>query len=169
MALTSGRMARLNVPMRPLIRADHFLDTVMLEDGAYYGYMRGEKKPSTTAIGLLCRMYRGWGVDQPALKVGVNFLSKIGPSHDNMYYNYYATQVLHHWGGDEWKRWNSSMRDWLIETQHHGGHSDGSWPPLDPHARQGGRLYVTCLAILTLEVYYRHLPLYQNHSVQSQH
>jgi len=30
----------------------------------------------------------------------------------------------------------------------------------DPHGSAGGRLMVTSLALLTLEVYYRHLPLY---------
>jgi hypothetical protein len=31
----------------------------------------------------------------------------------------------------------------------------------DPHGNAGGRIYQTALSILTLEIYYRHLPLYR--------
>ena len=41
-------------------------------------------------------------------------------------------------------------------------HLKGSWSPAgDAHASTGGRVMSTSLAILTLEVYYRHLPLYR--------
>ncbi len=47
-----------------------------------------------------------------------------------------------------------------------GGREAGSWDPMKPSedewARYGGRLYVTCLSLYMLEVYYRHLPLYTN-------
>ena len=29
-----------------------------------------------------------------------------------MYYNYYATQVMRHWEGEEWEKWNKVMRDY---------------------------------------------------------
>lgn len=166
MAFTSARMARLSVPGRNRQLASRFLDSVQLDDGAYYGYTRPQRKASTTSIGLLCRMYEGWGPDREPLRKGVEFLSKQGPSRDNMYYNYYATQVLHHWGGEKWDKWNEVMREQLVTTQVKQGHARGSWAPRDPHARHGGRHYMTCLAILTLEVYYRHLPLYQKRSVE---
>ena len=42
----------------------------------------------------------------------------------------------------------------------------GSWSPLYPQVdrwgRTGGRLFQTSLSILTLEVYYRYLPLYRS-------
>jgi hypothetical protein len=84
-----------------------------------------------------------------------------------MYYYYYATQVMHHFGGQAWQRWNPLMRDYLVAAQDHGTtpghpHQRGSWDPTgDAFAPQGGRLMVTSLSILTLEVYYRHLPLYR--------
>ena len=166
MALTSARMAGLPVSDRADVRTDRFLDSVQMDQGAYYGYMTPHKKASTTAIGLLCRMYMGWKKDREPLQHGVRYLSELGPSRDNMYYNYYATQVLHHWGGAEWTAWNDVMRDELVSTQTRAGHSRGSWYPRDPHGDAGGRHYMTCLAIMTLEVYYRHLPLYQLRSVQ---
>ena len=46
-----------------------------------------------------------------------------------------------------------------------GGCAAGSWDPQrpspDPWGAQGGRLMTTCLAALTLEVYYRYIPLYK--------
>ncbi len=168
MALTSAKMAGLTVPGRAKVRAERFLDSVQLEEGAHYGYARPEKKASTTSIGLLCRMYYGWDSSNPALRVGVEYLEELGPSNDNQYYNYYATQVLHHWGGAKWKKWNRVMREQLISTQETTGHAAGSWAPRDPHSRSGGRLYSTCLSILTLEVYYRHLPLYQRRMTQTE-
>lgn len=168
MALTSAKTAGLTVPGHVQVRAVRFLDSVQLEEGAYYGYVRPEKKASTTAIGLLCRMYYGWDARNDALRQGVDYLGAVGPSPENQYYNYYATQVLHHWGGLEWKKWNRVMREQLVSTQEKTGHAAGSWAPRDPHGRTGGRHYATCLSILTLEVYYRHLPLYQRRLMQKE-
>ena len=40
--------------------------------------------------------------------------------------------------------------------------NEGSWNPDGGHTGgAGGRLVTSCLALLTLEVYYRHLPLYK--------
>ena len=50
---------------------------------------------------------------------------------------------------------------YLINTQIRDGHATGSWDVADRHGYVGGRVYMTTLALLTLEVYYRHLPLYQ--------
>jgi hypothetical protein len=54
------------------------------------------------------------------------------------------------------------MRKILPEHQETRGKDRGSWDPRgDRWGDSGGRLYVTCLSIYTLEVYYRHLPLYK--------
>jgi hypothetical protein len=88
-----------------------------------------------------------------------------------MYYYYYATQVMHHFGGEAWEKWNPKMRDTLIARQDKGTdrahpHQKGSWPAAgDAYGDYGGRLMVTSLSLLTLEVYYRHLPLYRRDAV----
>ena len=108
-------------------------------------------------------MYLGWGRDEPALIRGVEYLGNEGPSPNDMYYNYYATQVMHHFEGDAWEKWNARMRDYLIESQTKEGHEAGSWYFAgDGHNETGGRLYTTSLATMTLEVYYRHLPIYKH-------
>ena len=159
MALKSGHMGYLVVPKVTIAKANRFLDAVQADGGARYGYTQPGRGQATTAVGLLCRMYLGWKHDHKALKQGVTYLSKTGPN-NNLYYDYYATQVMRHYGGPEWKKWNGQMRDWLVKQQDKKGHAKGSWYINGPHSDAGGRLYCTSLATLILEVYYRHLPIY---------
>jgi hypothetical protein len=171
MALKSGQNARLKIPPGTFRLADKFLDKVRGEKGAVYGYIDSPRSyadasPAMTAVGLLCRMYMGWDKKNPILTKGVAYLDRVKPSVNDMYYNYYATQVMHHWGGEEWARWNSVMRDHLIRTQVMDGIETGSWNVTDPHGAAGGRLYQTCLSVMTLEVYYRHLPLYNREKLK---
>lgn len=166
MALKSAQSARLRLDREAFYGTRRFLNSVQTDDGAMYGYTQAQKnRPGTTAIGLLCRMYLGWKRDRPALAAGVKFLSETGPKPDDSYYNYYAAQVLHHWGGAEWKKWNAVMRPQLVTSQIKRGPAAGSWKPVDRHSRLGGRIYETALSVMTLEVYYRHLPLYRRSAV----
>ena len=166
MALHSARAAGLRVETSSLARASRFLDQVQTDrTGALYGYMPGrEASAAMTAEGLLSRVYLGWKQDEPGLRIGVPQMVErfpINMRHGDIYYWYYATQLLHHWGGREWEYWNERMSDVLVTSQVQYGHAEGSWDPNDPHGREGGRLYMTVLATCTLEVYYRHAPLFR--------
>jgi hypothetical protein len=165
MGLKSGQMADLEVPSPTLYLVQRFLGSVQSEGGARYGYLDPQPRNTTTAIGLLLRMYTGWRRDHPGLQKGVAYLSQWGPSDDNMYYNYYATQVMHHWEGAEWENWNRKMRDHLIATQATSSHEAGSWYFSGGQGNVGGRLYNTAMAVMTLEVYYRYMPLYREEAV----
>jgi hypothetical protein len=174
MALKSGRMGELRVPTLTFRRTTKFLNFVEADDGAAYGYdTPNDRRPATTAIGLLCRMYLGWTRSNRTLQRGIELLDKEGPSVDkagrnsNLYYNYYGTQVMHHWGGEPWHRWNLKMRDFLIDTQAKEGHASGSWYFDGDHGSgSGGRLYCTAMSAMILEVYYRHLPIYGQRSIE---
>ena len=168
MALKSGHMGNLYVNPATVAGAKKFLDSVQAHDGATYGYMAPGEKSATTSIGLLCRMYLGWGRDHPALQAGVQRLSRAGPSPVNMYYNYYATQVMRHYEGDPWEKWNGKMRDWLVKKQERAGHREGSWYMGKQHTDKGGRLYCTAMATMILEVYYRHLPIYRKQAADEE-
>jgi hypothetical protein len=175
MALRSAQMAYLQVPPEAFDKARAFLDSVQDDrsdpEGGRYSYLPGQRStPTMTAEALLCRQYSGWPHDHPGLASGVRYLldehlpqpgGKL-----NMYYTYYATQVMHHMGGDAWNHWNYQVRDLLVDLQETGGHAAGSWRPRGGHDDAGGRLYMTALAVCTLEVYYRHLPLYRDVAVQ---
>ena len=168
MALKSGHMAYLNVPKNTIAGCYKFLDSVAANSGSTYGYTSPGAGQATTAVGLLCRMYLGWKKDEPALIRGVEQISKWGPSKGNMYFNYYATQVMRHHGGPLWDKWNRTMRDSLVAAQQTGkGHDAGSWSMGTDHgARSGGRLYNTALATMILEVYYRHMPIYAQQAAE---
>ena len=169
---------------------------------AEYGYAQPNGRPGTalTAVGLLCRYYiDGWGPNNAGMAEGTIGLFgntkadatgtitktdrtrapktaaqvKQNPGTPEMYYYYYATQVVHFFGGPEWQEWNEGpkdaagkrqggMRDWLMDVQSKNGNESGSWNP-DPGniGSHCGRVGTTCLCLLTLEVYYRHLPLYK--------
>ncbi len=162
-ALKTGQMAGLAVPKRTLDLAGKFLDSVENEGG--YGYTGPQEAPATTAIGLLCRQYLGTPPRNPNLRKGVDKVKKTPPDTlRNVYHAYYATQVMHHVGGDDWDFWNKGqqgkkgMRDVMIERQD----PDGSWDPKgDAFGAVGGRIMTTSLSLLNLEVYYRHAPLYR--------
>ncbi len=166
MALQSARAAKLTVPETTLKLADQFLDSVAQQDGAQYGYQPGRASTETmTAEGLLCRVYLGWNKQQnPQLADGVKWLNDNhlpNARKTNMYYWYYGTQVMHHYGGPQWERWNREMRNVLTETQISSGKDAGSWNTGGPHGGAGGKLYMTSLATCTLEVYYRHAPIFR--------
>jgi hypothetical protein len=167
MALKSAQMSGIPVPSPAFEGANRFLDSVQSRNGALYGYQNTLQRDSTTAVGLLSRMYLGWKHDHVPLHEGIHYLDKLGPSKNDLYYNYYATQVMRHYGGEPWKRWNVKMREYLISTQARNGHETGSWFFPEKHNDQGGRLLNTCLATMTLEVYYRHQPLYQKNAANS--
>jgi len=173
-ALKTGHLAYLRVPADTVTKAYTFLDTVTADQGVHYGYATPGTGQATTAIGLLSRMYLGWRHDDRRLDSGVDWLADQGPSKGNMYYNYYATQVVFQYDapheGKLWKEWNATIRDNLVSEQATDGHAAGSWyfPKGDHGADRGGRLYCTSLSALTLEVYYRYLPIYRQQRVRDE-
>lgn len=165
MALQSARLAGLEVPSPTFERIKEFLDGAAREEGSRYAYQirGGGASVALTAEGLLCRQYLGWQRDDPRLREGVDYLQANLPTWNdkNVYYWYYGTQVCHHMEGTDWQKWNSVTRQMLPEHQEKRGPEKGSWTPVGDRWSMGGRLYVTCLSIYILEIYYRHLPLYQ--------
>lgn len=178
MALKSGYLAFLQVPKPVVKNANKFLDSVQADGGAQYGYTGPGPGPATSAVGLLCRMYLGMERENAALERGVKRLADMGPqlnssSAGNMYFNYYATQVIHQFDGPDgplWQKWNGKMRDTLIETQSKKGHETGSWyfTGGDHGSETGGRLYCTSMAAMTLEIYYRYMPIYSQESAEDE-
>jgi hypothetical protein len=169
-ALRSARLAGLTVSKGTLQRCRTYLDGAAADDiKSTYSYMPGRAGTFVmTAEALLGRQILGWQRDYPPMLQGAAMISAdLNASEErNIYYWYYATQLLHNLQGKDWERWNKKVRDGLVATQVGGdGCNRGSWDPLDPQpdrwGKAAGRLYETSLSILTLEVYYRYLPLYR--------
>ncbi len=170
-ALRSAKLAGLDVPKNVLRGCRHYLDEAGADKNrTTYSYLPGREASAVmSAEGLLCRQYLGWPRDHPALVKGVAGVWSDLQARDerNIYYWYYATQLLHNMQNKAWKTWNSRIRDGLVAMQIQGSGCDhGSWSPIYPQVdrwgRTGGRLFQTSMSILTLEVYYRFLPLYRN-------
>lgn len=168
MALKSAEIAGLDVPKGAYEGVGKWLNSVQKDDqpGRFSYHPTKQITPSMSAEGLLMRQYLGAGRTDEQLLAGASFLKQRLPRPDSrdVYYWYYATQVMFHMQGDHWDAWNGALRNMLVETQDKGGPERGSWnpeaPTKDTWGRSGGRHYVTCLNLLMLEVYYRHLPLY---------
>lgn len=167
-ALKSALLARLEVPYEVWHKISAFLDSVQLQRGAAYGY-KGPTQSSTTtnAIGLFGRMILGWPRNHRPLLRGMAKIGEQKPRESHIYFNYYAAQILHHFGGPIWQRWNVRTREYLVKNQATQGHERGSWYFQEQHSSRGGRLYTTTMAIMTLEVYYRYMPLYQTEFVDT--
>jgi hypothetical protein len=74
----------------------------------------------------------------------------------DFYLWYNCTLAMFLAGGDPWDRWNNVVRNHVLSLQIHGSDcARGSWDPEGQWARDGGRVFSTALAVLTLEVYYR--------------
>ena len=182
MALKSGHMAGLTVHPAVIDKASQFIDSMEYQHAGRVQYRYSAERvngdffgndfqnPTTMSArslsnaGILCRMYLGWKKDHPAILQTIERIMADGPSTTTPYYNYYATQVVHHYGGNVWQAWNPKMRDLLISTQATQGHEAGSWQFEEDHL--AGRLWCTSLSTMILEVYYRHLPIYGSRTVE---
>jgi len=167
-ALKSAQLSGLEAPSPTIDGVRRFLDRIQSQQGAAYGYRSPFAKPCTSAIGLLCRMYTGWGPEQEPLNRGLTQLAKPDPAPAAVYQNFYLAQALLQFDHPRWSRWNSKNRDQLVAQQARFAHEAGSWSFADHDTAPSGRLGHTALAILTLEVYYRLLPIYQQDAVNTE-
>jgi hypothetical protein len=173
MSLKSAEMAGVAIPGGVGSRMKAFLEATKQGDhGGLFGYRRNvirngqNTEPVTatmTAEALFCQQMMGYPRESPSSRESVEYLTKNSPrlSELNFYYWYYGTLAMYQYGGRPWQDWNESVRDLLVSQQVQNGPDAGSWDPNDRWGRNGGRLYSTALATLTLEVYYRFLPLYR--------
>ena len=166
MVLASSRQAGLTGFEGAEAGAREFLRSVSSGGvGGLAGYRPGER-PSVamTAEALVCRLFLGMPVDHPVAIEGLDMISRHPPDarRPNAYTWYYATLASFHCGGSQWEGWNQHLQAALLPLQHReAGPLEGSWDPDAVWGGHGGRVYATALSAMTLEVYYRHLPLHQ--------
>ena len=165
MALKSGQMAGLNVSPNTLQKAKKYLASVEGNGrvGGTFDYTGRGSRPTMTAQGLLCLQLMGMDRNDAKMLAGSEYLMKHLPKRgrESSYYYYHANQVMYHMQGDYWTAWNVKLREMNVKDQVKSGRHAGSWNPRDNWEKTGGRVFSTSLRLLMLEVYYRHLPLYQ--------
>jgi len=141
-----------------------------LKDHVSYIWMSGAKtgnghrNPRLTAIGMLCRVFIGEDTQGAMLRAHGNMMLNYLPQANktDFYQMYYATLAMFQMGGEYWRKWNVVMKKILCDTQRKGGCADGSWDPTGFEAwadTRCGRVFFTAVGCLSLEVYYRYLPV----------
>lgn len=161
-----------------------FLDSVSTgQDGglATYrprmgGFANSEQAtPSMTAEAMASRLMLGFPLRAGAAYEAQRLIvaNSPGRGQDNFYYWYYATLAMYQMKStasnqmdaaifeSAWKTWNDSLKFRLCTTQIAEGPGKGSWNPSCVWGAYGGRVYTTALGCLSLEVYYRYLPIYR--------
>jgi hypothetical protein len=171
-ALKSAKVAGLKVDAAPFQGATAFLVKAADEKGRFRNLPgKGEVSGRASACGALCRMLMG--TPPSAASVGDplgHVMEKLpawgdgGRSVDFGYWHW-GTLAAFQFAGDSWRKWNAATRDMLCDNQRKGGPMDGSVTDVDgswdSHGdKELGRLETTALGALTLEVYYRYLPVH---------
>jgi hypothetical protein len=116
-----------------------------------------------TAVAILSRTILGQEVDDlPVVEKGAQLLRARLPewsqdsTGNDVHYWYYGSYALFQLGGPHWDAWNQAMKRGLVDNQRHDGDLKGSWDPRDAWGHAGGRVYMTSMAVLCLEVYHRY-------------
>ena len=179
MQIKSAKIAGLKVNPASFEGAVQFYDSIEspVEVDGYKGGQFGytHKQPmslNTTSIGMLASLFLG---KKPGdMQGGATYLLKNLPQWDPklgqgaviantyfpMYYTYYSTLTMFQMGSEFWKPWNAALKEMLLPKQRKDGDFDGSWDPIGgDDDKFAGRVYMTAMGALCLEVYYRYLPI----------
>ena len=164
MALHSARMAGINVPEESFELARRWLD---FAGGGEHGGLYGYKGPTDisramVATGMFCRQLDLVPPTDPRMIESARLIKNnpLRPVNPDLYYIYYATLALYQHQGPIWQDWNNKLKATLPKIQNKTGKNAGSWDLSRLITKGGGRVASTTLAILSLEVYYRILPMY---------
>ncbi len=165
LGLKSAKGAGVEVSPRAFEGAREWLEQVSHEDGATCYQAGGRVTPAMTATGLFLRVLLG---EPPTTSRNRRAAARVttagalqvgGDGISNLYQLYYSALALYQVGGEPWRVFNARVRDGLVSAQRRGsGCERGSW---------GGGGYLldtvaaTAFATLTLETYYRYLPVHE--------
>ena len=160
LALRACQEAGLNVPKEAVQRAAQFIVKCQNPNDKGFGYQPGSPgEAGPTAIGIL-GLYLLDADEHPGLADAQKFLlqaaAQIPPPKFPYYTAYYVMQAALQAGEPTWGTLSRPYLDTLVTIQS----PDGGWPP-SPVAEEPGRVYATAMAVLTLSVPYRLLPIYQ--------
>ncbi|RMG08667.1 MAG: hypothetical protein D6731_21370 [Planctomycetota bacterium] len=172
LALKSAAHAGVSVERDCFRGVRNWLDLVSASNGTT-GYMRrGQGTRAMTATGLFLRIMLGEEPTTPMNRAAVRIVeqTRINRSYvlrngeasapiNNLYEIYYAALALYQVGGSPWLAFNPRIRDGLVAAQTRGeGCERGSWLG---GGHTPGLLLGTTFATLTLETYYRYMPVHQ--------
>jgi len=164
MALHSARLAGLVVPESAFQLARKWFDYAASgKHKGLYGYDGpGKTNAAMTATGMFCRQLDLVPPHDPMMQESAEYL-KMRPMNvktPEYYHVYYATLALYQHQGPVWLAWNEKLQESLPMVQRKDGAEAGSYDPHGNFITSGGRVISTTMATLSLQVYYRILPMY---------
>jgi hypothetical protein len=164
MALRSAQLGGFEVPDRVFDRTRSFLEFVGEgKHGGDYRYLpRREHNVTMISEGMFSQQLLYLPPASMRMRESTQYIQRDLPSQRNVnyYYWYYGSLAMHQNQGEPWEKWNEKLRPILVRNQvRNGGREDGSWDPTGKWGPEAGRCVVTAMATLSLEVYYRYLPL----------
>jgi squalene cyclase len=155
-ALRAAANAGIEVPIDTIRRGVVFYKRCFCAGGGF-GYI-GPQNPNAprSGIGLLVLSLSGEYRSKEA-KATADWLLSHGQQGVGQYFYYacyYCSQAMFQAGGKYWRHWNETMTPTLISMQDRGG----SW---SQNATTGGVVCSTAMALLSIEINYNFLPIYQ--------
>ncbi|MFT6793884.1 MAG: prenyltransferase beta subunit [Rubritalea sp.] len=153
-ALLAARNAGIPVPNKNIDKALKYLASCRASNGGYGYTSKSGGKSTLTAIGSLC-MSLAKKKDEKSFDTVTRYLTsriESGGHHYVFYHEYYMAQALFHANEEEWEKWNEKNSKVMTASQN----PDGGWS--DPRL---GRSGATGLALLSMALNYRFLPIYE--------
>lgn len=118
------------------------------------------RSESLTAAGLMTRQALGEHPSTDAMKLGMKLCLDLRPRWDprdgsiDLIYWHFGSRVMTAAGGPPARLWLQALEGALVSSQRLTGELSslkGSWDPIDPWGRDGGRVYMTAMAVLCLQ------------------
>jgi len=118
-----------------------------------------ENSHAMTAAAVWSRYLLGGSMlEDRVCKTSVRLCADLPPKwrlgHTDLYYFHFGTLAMFQAGGSAWKKWDSALQKALLRAQR----DDGVWPANGVWGKEGGRIYSTAMAVLSLLVPYRYPP-----------
>jgi hypothetical protein len=174
LALKAAKRAKIvEVGEQCVERIETFFKRCEVGSRGRTAYMPGQTlSDATTGVGMLVHQFILERPNSPLVREAAQYLAaeaeragknqaarrrSFAAANRDFYTWYNCTLAMFQAGGEPWKRWNNVVRDLVVSSQRRDENcARGSWDPQGRWSPEGGRIYSTALAVLTLEVYYRY-------------
>ena len=167
MALRAGKNAGIDVPKQAIDDAVKYMKGLYSPEGdkkgrnkpGGFGYQGPGREISTTAEGLLAMQVCGEYEAEETLGAADRLLRDGVKQGERWFFYtcYYYAQGMYQRGGKHAEEGKKVIAELLLPLQSR----EGWWEGMNGEERQGGKVYATSLAILSLAVKNHFLPIYQ--------
>ncbi len=167
MALRAGKNAGIDVPKQAIDDAVKYMKGLYSPEGdkkgkgrlGGFGYQGAGREISTTAEGLLAMQVCGEYEAEETIGAAERLLRDGVKQGDRWFFytTYYYAQGMYQRGGKHAVEGRKAVAELLLPLQSR----EGWWEGMQGDERQGGKVYATSMAILSLAVKNHFLPIYQ--------